>query len=62
MVDPFAPAWSFGKLELTNPNDFDFCEKVKKAGFHVIVDTTVRVKHDFSGTVKEDGSIGYHSW
>jgi hypothetical protein len=54
--------WTTHSTPLGISEDFNWCEKAKKAGFHILVDTTIRVKHDFSGIVREDGYLGYHAW
>jgi hypothetical protein len=54
--------WTTHSTPLGVSEDFDFCQKVRKAGFHILVDTSITCKHDFTGVVREDGFLGYHGW
>jgi len=51
--------WTLGRNQLGVSEDFDFCEKVKKAGFPILIDTSIICHHDVSAMVGDKGIVGY---
>jgi hypothetical protein len=53
--------WTLGRvgIKLGVSEDFDFCERVKAKGYHVIVDTGLIVKHEITMKASESGRMEF---